>query len=110
MTEQKPKLKIVSGQGSKKFENLKPGEAPTVTIGTPFEDIPFVTEDDLLNPDDGHIVKDLNEIYALVIVGDKAVIINTSKNPLGFLTVPTFELWYSNKFVTLRDKAKKMPV
>jgi hypothetical protein len=56
-----------------------------------------------------HIVKDLNEIYALVIVGDKVVVMKTCGETISFLTVSAFELWYSNKFVTLRND-KKMPV
>jgi hypothetical protein len=89
--------------------NVK-GHVPTVTIS--FEEIdnaPFVTEDDLLNPDDGHVVKDLNEIYALVIVGDKAVIMDTSGDVPRFLNVSTFELWFANRKVTLRT-GKTMPV
>jgi hypothetical protein len=65
------------------------GDGITTTGLEAIDDAPFVTEDDLLNPDDGHIVKDLNESYALVIVGDKAVIMDTSKESSSPLPPPS---------------------
>jgi hypothetical protein len=106
--DKKPKLKIVAGLDPKPKIT---GHEPIVENSTAFDaidDAPFLTEDDLLNPDDGHIVKDLNEIYALVIVGDKAIIMKTGET-ISFLTISAFELWYANKFVMLKT-GKKMPV
>jgi hypothetical protein len=49
------------------------GHPPTVTVSfETIDDAPFLTEDDLLNPDDGHIIKDLNEIYASSLIRRKA--------------------------------------
>jgi phage/plasmid primase-like uncharacterized protein len=67
-------------------------------------------------PDDGISdelqITDLNETYGLVKVGDKVVVMDTSGtsgNELSFMTVSAFELWYANRYVTLRNE-KKMPL
>src|ERR1019366_7932911 len=49
-------------------------------------------------PDDRPI-KDLNETYALVKVGDKVVIMNTSGDEISFMTVSAFETWFVNRSV-----------
>lgn len=83
-------------------------ESPTLNVSFEvIDDAPFLTEDDLLSADEGHLVKDLNDIFALVIVGDKAVVMNTSTDQLNFWSVSTFEIYHANRRkVTLKDGKK----
>jgi Family of unknown function (DUF5906) len=44
-------------------------------------------------------VDELNQTYALVIVGDKTVVMTTTANRVKFLTLSAFEQWFANRFV-----------
>lgn len=44
-------------------------------------------------------VAELNEKYALVLVGDKIAVMNTSTAEIQFLTISAFERWLANRFV-----------
>jgi hypothetical protein len=46
----------------------------------------------------------LNETYALVIVGDKTVIMKNVGSEINFLTVSAFEQWHANRHVRCNDK------
>jgi hypothetical protein len=57
-----------------------------------------------VNAADPHVAK-LNENYALVIVGDKVAVMNTSGSEIKLLTVSAFDQWHANQYVTYTDKA-----
>lgn len=68
--------------------------------------------DQELEPKFGHVneaketdddIAEINKRYALVIIGDKAAVLDTDE--IKFLTVPTFELWFANQFVRVGEKA-----
>jgi hypothetical protein len=46
----------------------------------------------------------LNKTYALVIVGDKTIIMKNVGSDFSFLTVSAFELWHANKHVVRNNK------
>ncbi len=57
---------------------------------------------------DPHVAR-LNERYALVLVGDKAVVMQTpADGGIKFLTLTAFDQWFENKFVQRNDK--KVPL
>lgn len=53
-------------------------------------------------------IAELNETYALVIVGGKTAILKTEGNDISFLTIGAFDQWHANKHVTWNDK--KIPL
>ncbi|MDO8396406.1 MAG: bifunctional DNA primase/polymerase [Bradyrhizobium sp.] len=53
-------------------------------------------------------IAELNKKYALVIVGDKATVMDTSGESVGFLQLEAFNTWHANKFVTHNEK--KVPL
>ena len=53
-------------------------------------------------------ISKLNETYALVIVGDQAVILDTSSDCITFLSKSAFETRFGNRWVTHNDK--KIPL
>ena len=61
---------------------------------------------------DPHMAR-LNERYALVLVGDKAAVMQTpADGSIKFLTLTAFEQWFENKFVQAEtaDGVKKVPL
>jgi hypothetical protein len=57
---------------------------------------------------DNRPITNLNSIYALVKVGDKVIVMNTSADDISFMNVSAFELWFGNCYVTHNEK--KMPL
>jgi Bifunctional DNA primase/polymerase, N-terminal len=56
---------------------------------------PMYVSPDAKDPD----VERLNQDYALVIVGDKTAVMNTSAKNIQLLKVNAFETWFANKWV-----------
>jgi phage/plasmid primase-like uncharacterized protein len=52
-------------------------------------------------------VANLNKDYALVIVGDKVAVMNTSGEGISFMNVGAFETWFMNRYVRTRSGARK---
>jgi phage/plasmid primase-like uncharacterized protein len=52
-------------------------------------------------------VAKLNADYALVIVGDKVAVMNTSGEGISFMNVTAFETWFVNRYVRTRSGARK---
>jgi hypothetical protein len=48
-------------------------------------------------------IAELNETYALVLVGDKPVVMETIGNKFKFLTISAFRMWLANRHVQLDD-------
>jgi uncharacterized protein DUF5906 len=46
----------------------------------------------------------LNKTFALVIIGDKTIIMKNVGSEISFLTVSAFELWHANKHVVRNNK------
>lgn len=57
-------------------------------------------------------VAKLNEKYALVLVGDKAAVMITSRDDIRFLTLSAFDHWFENEFVQYEtaEGPKKVPL
>jgi hypothetical protein len=49
----------------------------------------------------------VNETYALVIVGDKTVVLKLVANDISFLTMSAFDQWHANQYVI---REKKIPL
>jgi hypothetical protein len=49
----------------------------------------------------------VNETHALVIVGDKTVVLKLAANDISFLTVSAFDQWHANQYVI---REKKIPL
>ena len=95
-----------------RFTNIRGYPPVVVTTNISFEAFeaaPFLTEDDLPAMDDRDLIRDFNMTFALVIVGDKAVVmVENDDGGIDFWTSTTFEQWFANRYVTLRT-GKKMP-
>jgi hypothetical protein len=58
-------------------------------------------------------VAEINANYALIIVGDKVAVMNTSGDDFKLLTVSAFDQWNANRYVTYTDRngdERKMPL
>jgi hypothetical protein len=60
-------------------------------------------------------VRRMNESYALVLMGSKAVVVREQKDGpiedrLKVLSIESFRAWYANRFTTIRDKEGKEKV
>jgi Family of unknown function (DUF5906) len=54
---------------------------------------------------DPHVAR-INEHYALVIVGDKSMILKTTDDDIKFWTLQAFEQWHANQYVPSRANRK----
>jgi phage/plasmid primase-like uncharacterized protein len=50
------------------------------------------------------VIAKLNETYALVIIGDKSMVMKSRGDEIDFLTVDTFKQWFANQHVTVGNK------